>query len=110
MDRDWYAVKGLFRWYFQDSGTTERIEERVVLFRARDFDEALDLAEAEGQSYCARDENANFGIEPLGGWHAYRIGEAPADGVEIFSRSCLTTLGGEAFLRRYYPKIHRRGG
>ncbi len=43
--KDWYAVRGLCRWYFTDSGATDRMEERLVLFQAESLDEALDLAE-----------------------------------------------------------------
>lgn len=107
MDSEWYAVKGLFRWYFKEDGATERIEERVVLFQARDFDEALNLAEVEGRQYCVDDKHANFRIEPLGWWSAYWIGGSPCNGVEVFARSCVTRLSGQSFLRRYYPKCHR---
>jgi hypothetical protein len=110
MPKDWYSVKGLFRWHFKESGETERIEERVVLFQAESFDQALDLAEAEGERYCLEDAEANFRIEPIGWWYAYWIGGQPANGVEVFSRGCLTKLGGEAFVRRYYPKSHTSGG
>ena len=68
MPKDWYSVKGLFRWYFKEGGETERVEERVVLFQAESFDQALDLAEAEGERYCLEDPEANFRIEPIGWW------------------------------------------
>jgi hypothetical protein len=106
----WYSVKGLFRWYFKSNGKTERIEERIVLFRANDFDEALDLAEYEAKKYCAADRKANFRIEPVGWWHAYWLGDQPASGVEVFSRSSITKLSAQAFVRRYYPKSHDSGG
>jgi hypothetical protein len=106
MSKDWYSVKGLFRWYFKENGETERIEERVVLFQAESFDQALDFAETEGKQYCLPDPNANFCVEPIGWWHAYWMGEQPASGVEIFSRGCKTSLEGKAFVRRYYPKGH----
>lgn len=110
MNPEWYAVKGLFRWYFKDTGETERIEERVVIFFASGFDQALDLAEEEGSNYCAADDQANFCIEPIGWWHAYWIGSEPLSGTEVFSRSCRTTLDGRAFVRRYYPKVHGTPG
>lgn len=106
MEKEWYSVKGLFRWYMKDGGGTERIEERVVLFLAHSCDEALDLAEAEAVTYCQTDAKANFLIEPIGWWHAYWIGEVPAHGVEVFSRGAITQLNGKAFVKRYYPKSH----
>ena len=107
---EWYAVKGLFRWYFKDNGETINVEERVVVFLARSFDHALELAEAEAVQYCAEEESANFRIEPLEWWEAYRIGEERLmSGTEVYSRLASTSLSGEAFLKRYYPKSHDRG-
>ena len=103
----WYSVKGLFRWCLKSGGETERIEERVVLFRAKSFDDALDMAAREAKIYCANDRKANFRIEPVGWWHAYWLGEEPASGTEVYSRSSITKLSGHAFVRRYYPKSHR---
>jgi len=105
-NQEWYSVKGLFRWYFKSNGKTDRIEERILLFKARDFDEALDLAEHEAKKYCAPDRKANFRIEPVGWWHAYWISEKPQSGIEIFSRRCETTLSAKSFVSRYYPKSH----
>ena len=109
MDKEWYAVKGLFRWYMKDGGQTDQVEERVVLFEAESFDHALDLAEAEAATYCVPDPEANFLIEPAGWWHAYWIGETPAHGVEVFSRGAKTGLDSKSFVKRYYPKSHNAG-
>lgn len=107
--KKWYAVKGLFRWYFIDDGVTERIEERIVIFKATDFEQALDFAEKEAKSYCTPDPKANFRIEPTGWWHAYWVGSEPEHGAEVFSRSSKTSLSSSAFIRRYYPKSHGAG-
>lgn len=107
--KEWYAVKGLFRWYFPDTEETDRIEERVVIFKATSFDDALDLAEKEAVVYCKKDPKSNFKIEPCGWWHAYWVGEEPQHGVEIFSRGCKTQLESKPFIRRYYPKSHKAG-
>lgn len=106
MKREWYAVKGLFRWYFKSDGTTDSVEERVVLFLAASFDDAIALAETEASEYCAEDPAANFRIEPVGWWNAYWIGEEPKSGVEVYSRLCSTELSSDAFVRRYYPRSH----
>lgn len=103
---EWYSVKGLFRWFFKADGTTDRIEERVVLFRAQSFDHALDLAESEAVTYCQPDERANFMIEPVGWWQAYWVGDSLSHGVEVFSRRAATNLEAKAFVRRYYPRSH----
>jgi hypothetical protein len=109
MAKEWYSVKGLFRWYMKVDSATDRIEERVVLFEAESFEHALDLAELEAAQYCANDEQANYCIEPTGWWHAYWLGATPASGIEVFSRSARTELSSQAFIRRYYPKSHNAG-
>jgi len=106
---EWFAVKGLFRWYFRETGDTGRVEERVVLFRAENFDQAIEFAEREAESYCADDPKANFQIETLGWWNAYQIGEEQiGHGTEVYSRLADTSLSGESFIRRYYPKSQDR--
>jgi hypothetical protein len=101
----WFAVKGLFRWFRKETGETVNIEERIVLFRALDFGEAIRHAEGEAVRYCVNDPAANFGIESMGWWDAYSLGEkAAGDGAEVYSRLMDTGLSGDAFLRRYYPK------
>lgn len=109
MVKEWYSVKGLYRWYMKANGQTDQIEERIVLFEAESFDHALDLAEAEAITYCAPDEGANFLIEPVGWWRAYWIGALPGNGVEVFSRGAKTDLESTSFVKRYYPKSHNQG-
>lgn len=109
MEKDWYAVKGLFRWYFKEDGRTCQIEERIVLFQAESFDHAIDLAEAEAVTYCEPDDQANFAFECMGWWYAHcLLGDQPEHGVEIFSRRSITELSADAFIKRYYPKSHNQ--
>jgi hypothetical protein len=105
--KEWYAVKGLYRWYLKESGETLKVEERVLLFDTTSFDTAIDLAEKEAAEYCEEDEQANFLIEPMGWWNAYLIGEEKIEsGAEIYSRLMSSSLGPEAFIKRYCPKSH----
>ena len=107
LDAGWHSVKGLFRWYFKDGGETSNVEERVVLFRAANLDEALDMAEREALTYCEEDPTANYLIESMGWWNAYRIAdEAVGEGTEIHSRLMDTALSSKSFLRRYFPTSH----
>lgn len=105
-EKTWYAVKGLFRWYFKETGNTANFEERVVVFLASSFDEALDLAEQEAKTYCTEDPSANFRIESINAFMAYLIDEPITSGMEVFSRLMDSDLSSERFLRRYYPKCH----
>ena len=104
----WYSVKGLFRWYFKDTGETANFEERVVLFRAGSLEEALALATDEARVYCTEDKSANFKIESLGHFRAYLIDEKPTQGVEVFSRLMDSKLSAPSFLKRYYPISHEQ--
>ncbi len=45
---EWFAVKGLFRWYFKDTGDTGKVEERVVLFGPRISTKRLNLPRKRG--------------------------------------------------------------
>ena len=105
---EWYAVKGLFRWYLKSTGKTDLIEERVVLFKADSFKAALQSAKKEDKTYCAEDRKANFKIEPLKRWDVRLMFDAPGDGIEVFSRRCATKLSADAFIKRYYPPSHHR--
>lgn len=106
--KEWYGVKGLFRWHFKEGGNTANIEERIVLFFAESFEDALAQAEAEAAIYCEDDPQATYRIESLGWWKAFAIEDIPGQGIEVFSRLCKTDLNADAFLRRYYPKAHDR--
>jgi hypothetical protein len=104
--KEWYAVKGLFRWHSKSNDETEWIEERVVLFRTDSFEGALKLAKKEAKIYCKPDRKANFKIGPIGWWDVRLMFDPPGAGIEVFSRRCVTKLSGDAFVKRYYPASH----
>ncbi|GAA3927280.1 DUF4288 domain-containing protein [Litoribacillus peritrichatus] len=99
---NWYAVKTLYRTFTdgfaedQDEAYREDIdmlEERVVLFRAESFDDAIEQAEREAREY-ARVEQTNgyqqrICIDYLEACDAYMLGESPAESVEVFSSTSL---------------------
>lgn len=96
---DWYAVKTLYRVEasgepdFTDVGFDEQItliEERVVLFKARSFNEAIRKAEKEAHSYAKNWKLVNvYGQQVtgryLGSCDAYCLYDPPANGIEVFS-------------------------
>ncbi len=68
------------------------VEERVVLFKARSFDEAIRRAEVEGHAYAARRPHANrYGqrveMTFLEACDAFRLFEQPGHGREVYSRT-----------------------
>lgn len=99
MSWKWYGVKTLYRTRtigrprkvdanYDREGTL--VEERVVLFRARNFDEAMDKAEAEAKRYASAFTPRNrYGQrirqQYLGCADAFVIDGAPAVGCEVFS-------------------------
>lgn len=75
------------------------------MFRAEDFDEALDKAEIEAVEYCEEDPEANFLIESLGHFSAYEILEEELEsGVELMSERIETTLSTADYLEKYHPE------
>ena len=99
---NWYAVKTLYRTFTDgfaenpDAAYREEIdmlEERVVLFRAESFDDAIEQAEREAREY-ARVEQTNvyeqrICIDYLEACDAYMLGESPSESVEVFSSTSL---------------------
>lgn len=102
MSWNWYGVKTLFR-----TRTVGRprnvdanydreatlVEERVVLFRARNFDEAIDKAEAEAKQYVAGTPRNRYGQrirqQYLGCCEAFMMFDDPGAGCEVFSSTQL---------------------
>lgn len=97
---NWYTVSGLFRWYFKNTGETANFEDRHILIRATNFDEALDKAELEALEYCVDSSRANFSIESLGKHYAYEISEDELEnGIEVFSRRFESNLSGDEYIK-----------
>jgi hypothetical protein len=87
----WFAVRHVIR-----SG--RNFEERITLWRAASFDEAIALAEAEAVEYAAD----IGGHEALGLWQAYELPEPPGHGVEVFSLIRASNLEPKEYLDRYF--------
>lgn len=99
---EWYAVKSLYRWEAQgepegsdeffDAGAT-LLEERVVLFKGRSFDEALRRAEKEAEDYCQFEMFNPYGqtlrFRCLDFFDAYHLVDLPGkdtpSGLEVYS-------------------------
>lgn len=104
-EKEWYTVRGIFRWYFKESGETANFEDRILTFRADSFDDALDMAEKEAREYCEEDPKANYKIESLGIWNAYSTQEKTIEnGIEVFSQRFDSDLTSEEYIKKYYPK------
>src|SRR6266404_8331606 len=92
----WYGVKTIYR--SRCSGKTSRpkgrtattvVEERVVIFRARSFAEAIRKAEKEAKEYCNWEYTNPFGqkvkTKYLGACDAFILFDPPKSGTEVYS-------------------------
>ncbi|MEW1903111.1 hypothetical protein [Streptomyces sp. NPDC086147] len=92
----WYGARTFYRWATWEN---RPYEERVVLFRARSLDEAVELAERESAEYAGEG-----GFEVLGMVQVYRISDGDEEvgaGTEVFSRLHALDVPPDEFLDRY---------
>jgi hypothetical protein len=74
-DDEWYGVRCVFR----DAGEGA-YEERITLWRASSFDDAIARAEAEAREYVVA-----IDLEYVGLAQAFWLFDPPGDGAEVFS-------------------------
>lgn len=83
-----FAVKSLYRWKVKGRHVSN-IEERIVLFKARSFDDAISKAEKESIKYAKETFINTFGIpvkiEVLKFFDAFEIFDELQSGCELFS-------------------------
>ncbi len=99
----WYSVKTIYR--SDVSGTPKKIdasysdhatfvEERIVLFKARSFDEAISKAEMEAKNYVKGTHRNAYGqtvrARYLKAFDAFELYDEPGSGVEVFSSTEVT--------------------
>jgi len=92
---DWYSFCGVFKWEVIGAAGDLRldssiVEERIVLFYAASFDEAIRLGEAEAEAYT-RDSWPNASGDRvrkryLGVCNVFAMKASPAEGIEAYSR------------------------
>ena len=97
---DWYAAKTIYKTpTVEDGRPTTVFEERVVLFRATDFDDTIAKAEAEAAEYC----RTISGTEYLGFVDVYHVGdEAIGHGTEVYSLMRHSSLSDKDYLDHFY--------
>lgn len=97
-DEPWYAVRTVVRFPADDEGDAA-YEERITLWRADSFEEAVERAEAEAEDYAI-----GHGGEPVGLSQVYHlaIGDAVADGDEVFSLIRRSPLEPDDYVDRFF--------
>ena len=127
MSWKWFGVKTLFRTKtqgvptFKDSSyDTEAtlIEARILLVRARSFNEAIAKAEAEAKEYASEQYRNPYGQivkqKYLGACEAFELYDDPASGVEVFSTTALIpqSISDNEIVKRHFGaregKIERK--
>ncbi|MFD0591535.1 hypothetical protein ACFQZ4_02245 [Catellatospora coxensis] len=101
-DRGWFSVRCVVRFPAEQRSM---FEERVTLWRAADFADAVERAEAEVREYAAL-----LGGEYTGLAQAYEIDGEPGDGAEVFSLIRDSDLSTAAYLDAFFDTGSERQG
>jgi hypothetical protein len=92
-DQSWFAVRCVF--HDRDRGA---YEERITLWQAADFDQAIARAEQEARQH-AGDLHAT---EYTGLAQAYELCDPPGDGAEVFSLMRDSPLARDDYLSAFF--------
>lgn len=97
---EWYAAKTIYKTRTVEVGKPKTVfEERVVLFRATDFDDTIAKAEAEAAEYC----RASSDTEYLGVVDVYHVGDdAIGHGTEVYSLMRDSDLSDKDYVDHFY--------
>jgi hypothetical protein len=98
---DWYAVRTIFR--HQVTGETAVFEEKITLYRAKDAEAAIKLAEQNASNYLS----INEGLVPIRRYGVYALGHSEPDlnGSEIWSHLSAGPADPEQFYREKHGKF-----
>jgi hypothetical protein len=86
----WYSVRCILQ-------IDDAYEERITLWSAASFDEAIELAEAEADEYVLTLEGVRLGLA-----HAFHLFDTPGSGAEIFSLARTSDLEPETYLSAHF--------
>ncbi len=92
----WYSVHGIFR-HRAAHVDPSTYEERIILLRAHDFDDAIRRAEEEARGYTGSLEGVEY-LECLDSYHLFE--DVVGEGTEVFSLMRNSELGPREKLSR----------
>ena len=101
-----YSAKTVYRHQLTQKGKTKTVfEERIVLFHAVNFEDAIAKAETEANDHCTAVENVVY----LGFVSVYYLPEETVgDGTEIYSLMRDSDLSDTEYLARFHDDGHER--
>lgn len=88
----WFGVRSIIHLEFDDL-----YEERVTLWEAASFDDAIALAEEEALHYATGVDGEHLGLS-----QAFEIAGAPGQGCEVFSLIRESELEPDAYLDAFF--------
>jgi len=104
---DWYSVRCLFCSARREDMVKQHLyEERITVWRAASFDEAVSLAEDEAHQY-AKDTDSEY-IELAQAYHVYP--KRLSSGSEVFSLMRESNHSPGKYLDRYFDTGEERQG
>jgi hypothetical protein len=96
----WYSVRCVVE---HGAGT---YEERITLWQAATFDEAIELAEADAEAYAATLGEAEY----AGLAQVFALPESPRHGAEVYSLIRESELGTNDYLDAFFDTGRERQG
>ncbi len=98
-DQPWYGAKCVFRHNDRKDDDNNMYEERIVLFKAENIDEAIIRAENEAKQYVNELSNCEY----LGFVDVFNLfDETVEDGTEVYSLMRQSKLDKEKYLDNFY--------
>lgn len=96
---DWFAVRCVFATGWP-TDSPQAYEERITLWRAATFDQAIEKAEADALEYARGIEEAPDTY--LGIAQAYKFDGPPGEGVEVFSLIRRSPLAADDYINAFF--------
>ena len=104
--QEWYAAKSVYRHHSVSDGSGQgTFEERVVLLRASNVEDAIARAETEAMAYCGADGGITY-LNFVDVFHL--IDDIVGDGTEIYSLVRESDLSDDGYLERFYDSGSER--
>jgi uncharacterized protein DUF4288 len=105
-DVQWFAVRCIFAIGRGDDDEVHTYEERITLWRASHFDEAIALAEAEATEYATAIEGGSDAY--LGLAQCYQLADEVGQGAEVFSLMRDSRLAPAEYLNTFFDSGDER--